>query len=331
MVVERYASGWIFQGSVSRHLFPTTAAHHDCLVLRPLQLLLVVIVMVHHRRSSSSSSFRAAAISTIVLLPTLVVVFCRTSFVVGALSMPTSPTAPPPQSASSIRILAFGDSLTAGTSPPNYELYPYAPYLEAALNQRGKLVERTVVVVVRHVGFPGWTAVQMVDDANGPRGLQTTIRRIQDPSLSLVILLAGTNDLGMGRNPKDIFQSILQLHHLCSKDVDDAIQVPHTLAIGIPPSGYQSMVPEAAAMAQQINQQLNEYATTTTTTSTTTTKSSSTFTYTPFPFDYEPGGENWSKDGLHFSQRGYQVLGESLAPIVEQILLFLGKDDQTLR
>jgi lysophospholipase L1-like esterase len=262
-------------------------------------------------------------------------------------TMSTSPTVSTPPT---IRILAFGDSLTAGTSPPNYELFPYAPYLEAALNnQRGTTTttttgltaaaappvqtQRPVAVMVRHVGFPGWTAEQMVDDANGPRGLQTTIRRIQDPSLSLVILLAGTNDLGMRRSPNDIVQSILQLHQLCYKDDDDDdhVRVPHTLAIGIPPSGYQSMVPEAAAMVQQINQQLNEYAmmTTTAAATTTTTKKSSTFTYTPFPFDYEPGGENWSNDGLHFSQRGYQVLGESLAPIVEQIL-FLDKDENEL-
>ena len=55
-------------------------------------------------------------------------------------SIRTSSTNKPPDN-NVLRILAFGDSLTAGTSPPSNELYPYAPYLETALKKKsGKLL-----------------------------------------------------------------------------------------------------------------------------------------------------------------------------------------------
>ena len=49
------------------------------------------------------------------------------------------------QSSDAIRIFCFGDSLTAGTSPPEFATYPYAPHLEAALHDRG-----LKNVIVRH-------------------------------------------------------------------------------------------------------------------------------------------------------------------------------------
>ena len=53
------------------------------------------------------------------------------------------------------RVLAYGDSLTAGTfnmDEPD-QLYPYAPHLEAALCGGA---------VVRHLGLPGATAAVAV-------------------------------------------------------------------------------------------------------------------------------------------------------------------------
>ena len=50
------------------------------------------------------------------------------------------------------RVFCFGDSLTAGTSPPLHELFPYSTVLEAAVGPS---------VVVRHRGLPGAQAVDM--------------------------------------------------------------------------------------------------------------------------------------------------------------------------
>ena len=96
-----------------------------------------------------------------------------------------------------IQILCYGDSLTAGTSPPEWLEYPYAPSLER------KLLLHFPSVQVRHQGIPGRTASQMVQRSDGPKGLATLIQlqnQMQQQqslpsSLSIVIILAGTNDL----------------------------------------------------------------------------------------------------------------------------------------
>ena len=94
------------------------------------------------------------------------------------------------QQAGPARILAYGDSLTAGTfnmEEPD-QLFPYAPHLQSALGG---------LAVVRHRGLPGWTAQGMLDAVDdSDRGLRGILRKIHDPPCDLAILLAGTNDLG---------------------------------------------------------------------------------------------------------------------------------------
>jgi lysophospholipase L1-like esterase len=207
------------------------------------------------------------------------------------------------------RIFCFGDSLTAGTSPPGFQNYPYALHLEAALNQKKSKTSGAVVVQVRHLGYPGWTSEQLLEDADDEGGLRTTILRIQDPSLSLVVLLAGTNDLGYRCSVEDIVNSITSLHQLCYQE-----GIPHTIAIGIPPSGYQYSYKQAAECAHQVNQKLQAFCDS-------QNNNNNKATFVPFPFEWAPNDDNWSSDGLHFSSKGYQMLGESLAPVVERIIL----------
>ncbi len=194
-----------------------------------------------------------------------------------------------------LRILCFGDSLTAGTSPPHWEEFPYAPFLEASFPD----------AIVRHKGYPGWTASQLLASANDAGGLRTLIRKVQDPPLSMVILLAGTNDLGYQTSVPDIVKSIQALHEICHAE-----GVLHTLAIGIPPSQYQTLHEGAAAKAQHVNHLLEDYC----------QQSGSSTSFVPFPFAWSPDNDLWSPDVLHFSPRGYQVLGESIATLVKQIL-----------
>ena len=228
-----------------------------------------------------------------------------TTAAVTTMSSTTSAQESPPRDKSRVhRILCFGDSLTAGTSPPNAEYFPYATYLEQALKDRG--LEN---VVVRHRGMPGWTTQQMLKDLDGERtGLRSAIIGAvkQDPvnALSLVILLAGTNDMAHGSSADQIASNVRRLH-----DVSYENGVPRTLAIGIPPSGYQSQVPSAAALAADINGKLEQFV---------SEEVKASYIASPFPF--ERGGKNWAPDTLHFSPRGYQVLAECLAPVVEQIL-----------
>jgi lysophospholipase L1-like esterase len=206
------------------------------------------------------------------------------------------------------RVLCYGDSLTAGTTSSDYVPYPYAPHLEAALQREDN-------VVVRHVGLPGWATSSMLDQVDGPAGLRTAIQAISMPSLSLVVILAGTNDQGYGDASVDeITDNLLKLHRIAWET-----GVPRTLAVGIPPSGYQTADREARQVVNEVNDRLRE------------TSEGCTMAYAPFPFPYEEDGENWDEDGLHFTPIGYQALGESLAPVVRRILLEVEASEESRR
>jgi lysophospholipase L1-like esterase len=144
----------------------------------------------------------------------------------------------------------------------------------------------------------------MVNDASGATtGLRTAVRG--GMPLKLVIVLAGANDLACNDDPTVISDIIQALHRICHGE-----GVPHTLAVGIPPSGYQSLNEEAASLARTVNNQLKEYC-----------QSESRASFVPFPFEYARDDEKWACDGLHLSAEGYRVLGLSLAPVVEQIII----------
>lgn len=168
------------------------------------------------------------------------------------------------------RILCYGDSLTAGTSPPFNELFPYGPYLETELN-----TSKEEEVVVRWRGLPGWTSQQMVDCINDSNiGLQSSLDGICNPSLSIVIILAGTNDIGQltssfgstnyNIDAQKALQPIIKLHKTCLNSVDDngLNKNIHTIAIGIPSSEWQVMNQGAATLCNDMNKALQQFAST---------------------------------------------------------------------
>jgi lysophospholipase L1-like esterase len=191
-----------------------------------------------------------------------------------------------------LRVFCYGDSLTAGTSPPSFQEFPYAPHLELILKQ-----QLNPGVSVQHRGLPGWTSNDLLH-SDAPEAIKGA------SPVKVAIILAGTNDLGQTPDPTPIIENIIGLHRLFY-----AAGVRHTVAIGIPSSGYQSVVAEAAQKAQTVNDALARFC-----------ESEPKATYVPFPFGFGQGDDKWSSDGLHFSPKGYQILGESLAPVVQKLL-----------
>jgi len=211
----------------------------------------------------------------------------------------SSAQTPSLQMSPSPRILCYGDSLTAGLSPPLNEMHPYAPYLEQALHQQTSLSN----AIVRHRGLPGWTSSQMLAEANGDQtGLRSAIQL--GAPIDVVIILAGTNDLAYVEQVQPILEAILAMHQLC---YDEGVQ--HTIALGIPSSGYQSVNQPVSLLAESINTELANFA-----------QREPRATFVPFPFAFSDGDDKWAPDGLHFTPHGYQVLGSALAPTVESIL-----------
>lgn len=189
-----------------------------------------------------------------------------------------------------LRVLCFGDSLTAGTT--NFQLHPYAPHLQKALSERPEL--QNMDIEVMHLGFPGWTAGDLLKDADGRTGLRTTIRGNQEPPTSLVILLAGTNDLGSGKSSTEISEEVIALHKLCLEE-----KVSNTIAIGIPSSWFQTQQPRAAETAKTANQGIQSFC-----------ESDPRAVYFPFPFEYSRDDGNWDGDGLYVLCRVLLVEGD---------------------
>jgi lysophospholipase L1-like esterase len=249
---------------------------------------------------------RVLFMSTVTILLLMLAVFQRiatrgskqqnmtsTMLITGAHALSTTTTKP-----NASRILCYGDSLTAGTTDDPFSLFPYAPHLEKALQEHGK-----TNVLVRHRGLPGWTTQMLLEAADGPEGLRTTIKAAQP--LVLVILLAGTNDLGYTSDASAIVNNLIRLHSICHDE-----GVPKTLAIGVPPSGYQSVNDDARKLAQTVNEQLQQYC----------AQNPTRMTYVEFPFEFSRSEGNFAMDGLHFTPQGYKLFGESLVPSVESIL-----------
>ena len=247
-------------------------------------------------------------------------------------------------------VLCYGDSLTAGVSGRGV-YYPYATYLQEALQQQYNASSKgedtattttTRTIRVDYRGMPGWTTAQMLQRANDPEtGLVSALQQ-QKHHYSLVIILAGTNDLGHRVPVDQIVRNLEQLHRMALRggdggggggeeeednDENRKKAAKRTLAIAIPPSGYQSRNPQAAEAARNVNAQLRDWC---------NNNTSTTTTFVPFPFSWEPprdddddGDEDyWYQDQLHFTQRGYQVLGQRLAPIVAKIFEDLEEQEE---
>lgn len=233
------------------------------------------------------------------------------------------------------KIFCYGDSLTAGTAPPSYEEYPYARDLELKLNSLPVSGDDQVQVeygenytsqnqkcIVRHSGLPGWTAAQLASPEGNLISILDRIKSSTGTYPSIVIILAGTNDLAYCTNESqcnEIFHSIQRIHGIChDRQID-------TVALSIPPSAWQNQSNnDSAKYAKLINDEIQHW--------TIETKQKVVLNevlgdrqpiadYVSFPItSYDPSSGFWSSDGLHFSPEGYKFIGESLALPIKEII-----------
>lgn len=113
----------------------------------------------------------------------------------------------PPQN---LKILCFGNSLTAGYTAMGYAYYPYADVLELSL---ARLFPSTKLII-KTSGLPG-------DRVVGSGGMfLSRMRNMCEKAISegapydWVIVLGGTNDLGWFGEPKVIYDGLSRFCHL---------------------------------------------------------------------------------------------------------------------
>lgn len=211
----------------------------------------------------------------------------------------------PSQGGGSKRILAYGDSLTAGYSMFN----SYTPY-GGELGKALRALKTPADVWV--CGHPGRTADWMVAqlDTTGGQNVPPGLRQLINGfgPFDLVMIMAGTNDLGRGSGPESVFSKLVLLHSACHK-----LGVP-TLALTVPPNrGAQSGQRHDAW--KTVNRLLSEWSRSD---QAPTLLRGCVDTGKVLPYDEENG--QWETDGLHYSPQGYNGLGRKLSVHVAQHL-----------
>lgn len=142
-----------------------------------------------------------------------------------------------------VRILAFGDSLTEGWCDFGTKFHPYTRKLQTLIQSLSKSVD----VVNR--GVSGERTDQMSDR------LPLVLNR--DGPFDLVIILGGTNDLGLSLNKdgEPLFRRLRSLHELALR------YSPLSVAVTIPETGYEAMDRFTAVKKKrlQVNALLKKY------------------------------------------------------------------------
>ena len=194
------------------------------------------------------------------------------------------------------KVFCYGDSLTAGTSPPGNKLYPYGKYLQEKLRAVPGLESSRV----GWKGYPGWTSSQLLNIAPLPSLLDDVNSKIG--KIDVVIILAGSNDLAYGTDSQEIFDTIAGIHEIAhSKGCK-------TIALSIPPSSWQKQSDTARSLAISVNSKLELWS----------RENQLNTMFAPFPIsEFDASSGFWCSDGLHFSPEGYKEIGESLVPFVK--------------
>lgn len=203
------------------------------------------------------------------------------------------------------RILCFGDSVTVGFHDNGMGYDPYGRTLADVLNAAG-----TVACEVCSLGLCGLNSQEMLDskqhrvvkDRVGRYG-KGLLKAVEDDGpFDLVLLLAGTNDIGMERPVDDTFASVRGLHELCAK-----IGLP-TLAI-LPPT---VTIGEPRQDLLKLQELLRSWAR----------------TAEPAPLAMVDSEElvprslpgHWEPEEFHLNPTGSAYLGRQLAPVIGPLL-----------
>ncbi|KRX09406.1 hypothetical protein PPERSA_04712 [Pseudocohnilembus persalinus] len=187
----------------------------------------------------------------------------------------------------------MGDSLTEGLYDSwSYEFSPYTLILGDRLRNKYKDID----IQIFNEGVSGEKVQNM------PERLQ---KILSEQNFDFMILLGGTNDLGYGIPPKDIAKNLLDLLQQAWK------QNMVTLQLTVPQCKGAIQNKQRDQLNDQIRKEL--------------VKQNSKAFLLDFheKFDLNNMTENdkvdlWARDGLHFSQKGYEKMGEYIFDAIEK-------------
>lgn len=208
-------------------------------------------------------------------------------------------------------ILCFGDSLTHGMVVDGadwHQLHPYSLRLTDLIQKHfGKQDNSTMIV---ESGISGELASHMT------HRLPAVMKKVGEssrPDISVVIILAGTNDLGSHHSAKEILQDVLTLHEFAKnhKRNSDSPQI-FTLALSIPQLRWSVNMDDRL----EVNKGLQDFVDKDT--------SKTTFFISleeAFDQKIEENIKYWSTDMVHFSRAGYDKIGEIIFEKLKTIVI----------
>jgi len=176
-------------------------------------------------------------------------------------------------------------------------------------------LQESVPVEVWMCGLCGRTAVELTCMAERPfiedeanrigKGIQVILAE-HDP-FDLVLILAGTNDLGMGYESRYVVESIKKLHHMCHQ------RGIRTVALSLPPNVACERNPAYKEKWQRVNRALFDW-------SRDFRDRVALFIDTSEAVPLDDEGVNYLIDRLHFSAEGAERLGIELAGLLGPLL-----------
>jgi len=195
------------------------------------------------------------------------------------------------------RILCYGDSLTVGYCDGGQNFEPYGRMLSEGLAQSGVLCEVTVR------GVSGCTAREMAKkmdvEITNERGASCAGLRVllqTEAPFDLVIIMAGTNDLGLGESAKSILEHVSRLHEVCHMhDTPTVVMAPTTVPSGAPRVGRDQLAALLSRWAQS-------------------KPGVKVFIDSEEIVPRKTRSHHYDADQLHFSAAGSRALGQRLVP-----------------
>ena len=205
-----------------------------------------------------------------------------------------------------MRILALGDSLTAGYHDSGNSFSPWAPLLCKLLG----------VEAVDHVGYSGFTTGQILQAKDlpivrdvVPREWPGYCHQLSTHKYDVVLILVGTNDFA-DKVPADaILANIVTLHEIAHQ------AGARTIAMSAPESKAALHVPWLGALRREANEAIRTWA---------QAQPSSHVAFVDaaaiVPFSETAVPRLWEYDGLHMTADGYKALGHGLARMTREFI-----------
>ncbi|KAL8632854.1 hypothetical protein Q9189_001408 [Teloschistes chrysophthalmus] len=202
----------------------------------------------------------------------------------------------------SLRILCFGDSLTAGYSGYGYFHYPYAKQIRERLKEALPTTEVTVDVS----GLSG----DRVIDGQFLRRTKGQCEKAKDSPYDWIIVLGGTNDLGWSETPEKVYEALKKVWTVALETG------ANVLALSVLEAEYTS-----GDIVERRNDLNNRIA----------THSEDRWHYldlcakVPFFAMKETMRDRIWDDGLHLTMDGYEMMGEAIATKLIELLSTIKK------